>query len=402
MLHLLSRAVSEMMALTLIGAPSAAAVTVPRPDSSTQWWFASWAIERQVWPLTKGGGVTVAVIDSGVNAKLPDLRGVVLPGADFNGTGTDGRRDVDEEFGHGTAMAALIAGQGRGTGLVGIAPQAKILPIIARGLGEDTLVPAIRFAVDHGAHIINISQAATVPPGRECPPAVQQVVAHAASKNVIVVAGAGNTGDTHNVANYPASCPGVVGVGAIDRRGAPWTRTQRQPYVTVAAPGSGITALGKDGRAWPNGSGTSHATALASGAFALLRSRFPAMPSRRLVQLVINTAVDLGPPGKDDVTGFGGVSIRRALRRQVPVTAPNPVYERLDNTMSAMSAPAASNSPTTGSAAIGSRAADSSGGAPLLGIGLAGAALAAIVVGGTLFTRRRRRALYRQRQQKPC
>ncbi|WP_116022204.1 S8 family serine peptidase [Thermomonospora umbrina] len=321
------------LAIALAGVPTAAAGAVPSPNVNQQWWFDSWAIERQVWPLTQGDGVTVALIDSGVNASLPDLRNVVLPGKDVTGGGTDGRKDIDEEaFGHGTGMASLIASQGTGTGFVGIAPGVKILPITNRDLGDATLVPAIRFAVDRGAKVINISQASAAGP-RECPPAVQSAIAYAAQKDVVILAGAGNTGDTHNVPNFPASCPGVVGVGAIDNRGVPWKSSQRQDYVTVAAPGSGIPALSRDGRVWPQGDGTSHATALASGAVALVRSRYPNMSARDVVQLVTNTAVDLGPKGKDDMTGFGGISIRRALRQKVPANAPNPVYERLDRVL---------------------------------------------------------------------
>ncbi|REF00469.1 S8 family serine peptidase [Thermomonospora umbrina] len=331
------RLAAAASAIIMAVAPTAAAAApavpaAPRPNPRLQWWFDSWAIQSKVWPLTQGAGVTVAVIDSGANARLPDLRGTVLKGLDLNGTRTDGRRDVDDTgYGHGTAMAGLITAQGRGTGLFGIAPRAKILPIIERGLGDPTFVRGLRFAADRGAKVINISLAAS-PGNRECPPAVQQAIIYAAQKDVVVVAAAGNTGDSHNVPEYPASCPGVVGVGAIDNRGRPWEQTQRQPYVVVAAPGSGIPVVGREGKI-VHTAGTSNASALASGAFALVRSRFPDMPARRVVQLVTNTTVDLGPRGRDDLTGFGAISIRRALRHKVPANAPNPVYERLDRVL---------------------------------------------------------------------
>lgn len=355
---LIATASAFVLTVTPFATVPALASSAFRPDVRMQWWFDSWAIERQVWPVTRGRGVTVAVIDTGVNARLPDLRSAVLRGADFDGTGSDGRRDLSEEtFGHGTAMAAYIAASGRGTGFYGIAPQAKIMPIVRR-TGEEQLARAIRYAVDHGARIINISQGASPGP-RACPPAVQAAVIHAARKDVIIVAAAGNTGDSSNNVEYPASCPGVVAVGAIDHQGRAWISTQRQSYVTLAAPGAVVAALDRQGRIRHGGSGTSAAAALASGAFALVRSRFPTMSARRVVQVVTNTTVDLGPPGYDNATGFGAISIRRSLRHSVSAHAANPVYQRLDNiTRTAPSSPSPARAgslptPRPGAAATG-------------------------------------------------
>ncbi|SEG79400.1 type VII secretion-associated serine protease mycosin [Thermomonospora echinospora] len=345
MVRRLIRVAAATLAIALAGAPTAAAEAVPRPNINVQWWFDSWAIEQLVWPATKGRGVTVAVIDTGVNAQLPDLQGVLLPGKNFLGGGNVVRRDTDEEkFGHGTGMISLIAAQGGRTGFVGLAPEAKVLPIVAN-TGEDTIGPAVRYAADQGAKVINISKGASAG-NIECPPGLQAAVVYAAKKDAIVVASAGNSGNLSNFPEYPASCPGVVGVGAIDNQGAPWEQTQRQDYVVMAAPGVGISAISRDGRVWGNGEGTSQAAALASGAFALVRSRFPDMSAREVVQLVTNTTVDVGPKGRDDMTGFGAISLRRALREKVPASAPNPVYERLDKVM-AQSSPGSSGAPSS-------------------------------------------------------
>lgn len=318
-----------------IGLTAALAVPVyaepgPRAD---QWWFRSWSIQKEVWPVTRGQGVTVAVIDTGVNGDLPDLRPVVLPGADLTGNGGDGRRDYDaHRNGHGTGMASLIASQGTATGFVGIAPEAKILPIAAPAVNGPTTAKAIRFAVDHGATVVNISEssvsAALYP--NQCPPQILDAIKHAADKDVVVVASAGNTGDVDNKPNYPASCPGVLAVGAFGQDGKPWRSTQRQPYVTVAAPGTRVGWINMDGHAYRDGQGTSQAGALTSGAVALIRSRYPQMPARQVVQRITATAKDFGPPGRDDQLGYGVISIPRALTQNVPDTAPNPVYDRLD------------------------------------------------------------------------
>ncbi|GAA4235441.1 hypothetical protein GCM10022254_42750 [Actinomadura meridiana] len=371
------------LAVGLAAAPTAAHAD-PALDKK-QWWFDSWHIQQEVWPQTKGSGVTVAVIDSGVNASLPDLRGVVLPGTNVTGSG-DGRKDLDtEENGHGTAMASLIASQGKGTGFMGVAPEAKILPIVVSAASDESHSKAIRYAVDHGAKVINISQGGpgVAYPPTGCPARVLDAVSYAAKKDVVVVASSGNTGNTLNQPEFPGACPGVVAVGAIDHLAQPWAKTQRQDYVTVAAPGAGMDNVRADGTVYTKVNGTSDAAAVTSGAFALVRSKFPDMSARRAVQVVSNTTVDVGPKGKDKLTGLGAVSIRRALSQKVPENAPNPVYERLDQALAqkgggggASTAPKAAES-------------DDSGTSPLVYVGVGVVVLAVIGVIGFLLMRRR-------------
>src|SRR5262249_36561244 len=153
---------------------------IPGPNEE-EWWFDSLAVQSKAWPFTKGEGVTVAVLDTGVNANLPEFQGgVVLPGTAFDGDSGDGRRDTDTESGHGTGMASLITGQGGGqSGIVGVAPGAKILPIDVH-IGGDNAAKAIRYAADHGAKVINISQGiSSAGQAQICPPDVQDAVAYA-------------------------------------------------------------------------------------------------------------------------------------------------------------------------------------------------------------------------------
>jgi len=314
------------------GTAAAAPGPQPRPG---EWWFATWKIQQKVWPLSRGGGVTVAVLDTGAQASVPDLAGVVLPGGDVAGGTGDGRTDADTQTdGHGTAMAVLIAGQGRGTGMVGVAPGARILPVVVNRAGSSgpTVSAGIRFAVDHGAKVINISQGAPGVPPPACDTGVQKAVAYATRHDVVVVASAGDSGNTGNDPQWPASCAGVLAVGGVEPDGSLWLGSQRQPYVAVAGPGDHVGWSGKDGRYIPGSYGTSGAAALVSGAVALMRSRYPAMPARTVVQRLINTTVPLGHPVPNDSTGYGLIDIYRALDVRdyaVAASAPNPPFAAL-------------------------------------------------------------------------
>jgi type VII secretion-associated serine protease mycosin len=324
-------------ALSVAAAPALpAAAAIPSPRSS-EWWFSPWSVEQRVWPTTQGQGVTVAVLDSGVNGTMPEIAGALLPGGDTSGRGTDGRTDFDKT-GHGTSMSVLIAGQGGGrTRLVGIAPRVKILPVDVTGGVITTdrlaapLAAGIRFAVDHDAQVISMSLAAPTTTG--CPSDVMSAIAYAVAHDVVLVAGAGNTGDTDNSAEFPAMCPGVLAVGATDASAQPWKRTQVQDYVSVAAPGVDMPTTGKNPNYYyPHSDGTSNSTALVAGAAALVRSANPTMPAREVVHRLIATAQDVDVPGDDRRTGYGIVRIAQAMDTGHTVSAdsPNPPYQRFD------------------------------------------------------------------------
>jgi type VII secretion-associated serine protease mycosin len=381
------RAATAVLAGFVLAMPaSIPAEAAPGPNTE-EWWFDSMAIQQVAWPHTEGKRVTVAVLDTGVNASLPEFRGgVVLPGADFKGGGGDGRQDTDPNTGHGTGMASLIAAQGGGSsGWVGVAPEAKILPI-AVDMGSDSAPKAIRYAVDHKAKVISISQGdAAVGQPNDCPPNIQDAITYAAQHDVVVLAAAGNAGDGLNDVEYPGSCPGVVAVGAFDHNGDPWEGTQRQSYVSVAGPGAQVGSLGKDGRLYHYGNGTSQATAIAAGAVALIRAKYPDESARKIVQRIIATATDLGPPGRDDRMGYGAVSLRRAMTASVPSSAPNPVYERLDKVIAAQK-----KQPGSASEPASSKKKSSSNSSTLLLVGGV-AVLIVIVLVVFLISRSRRR-----------
>ncbi|MCW2939517.1 MAG: hypothetical protein JWN00_2502 [Actinomycetia bacterium] len=397
-------AVAAVTLAVLTGLPAgpAGAAALPHPRAE-EWWFVSWGVEKMAWPESTGQGITVAVIDTGVNANLPELRGVVVPGTDVSGQYPgDGRQDTDtapeqagHDAGHGTAMAALIAGQGGGAGMVGVAPGAKIMPIIDTGSSEQDS-KAIRYAADHGAQVISISQAA-VAFGNRCDANVQQAIAYATTqKNVVVVAGAGNDGDKNNPVMFPAACAGVLAVGAVDAKPKAWVSTERQSYVMVSAPGYLVGSIDKHGRYMNDISGTSQATALTSAAVALVRAKYPDLSARDVVQRIINTTHHMGGGGHDDQTGYGVVLPPAALTRNVDKSAPNPPFERLDAWLAAHPQASAGAGRPGGSPATAGKSTSQTGLIGVLALVVVVAGVA--VVGLVRVSRRRARAAVPQWQ----
>ncbi|MBO0805996.1 MAG: S8 family serine peptidase, partial [Nocardiopsaceae bacterium] len=316
---------------------SATGSYAPNPH---EWWLDSshWNVQQKVWPVTEGAGVTVAVVDGGVQASNPDLPGVVEPGADMLGYPGNGEHDYKSNGGHGTEMAELIAGQGTGdsqfgTDPVGIAPRAKILPVhVVNPSTSMAPVPrGIRYAVDHGASVINISLGWDAPSPTACDPSMQQAVAYALAHDVVVVAAAGNTNQNGLAPQDPSTCAGVLAVGGVVPNGSPWKDSTPGPQVSVAAPAAPMYAVSSDGRqSTLKGAGTSSSTALVSGAAALIRSRYPKMPWYQVDQRLIGTAIPDGPRPNNG-TGYGIIDVSRALNASAyPVSAssPDPPYAR--------------------------------------------------------------------------
>jgi type VII secretion-associated serine protease mycosin len=367
-------------------APGAAAAAYKKPLAD-EWWFDSWEIQKRLWPISQGQGVTVAVLDTGVQADLPELSGVVLPGTDATGGGGDGRTDTDDAPvpGHGTAMAALIASQGGRTGFLGMAPKAKILPVTVHSSAAAN-APGIRYAVDHGAKVINISQVVNGP----CLADLQRAVSYAIEHDVVVVAGAGNTGNSDNPTESPANCAGVLAVGAIAVSGqsfVPLDTTQRQPYVAVSAFGGKVGGVLKDGQYHTSKGGTSAATALTSASVAIIRSKYPKMSAREVVHRLVASCLDVGPAGRDDRTGYGLIRPSRALTGDLPENAPNPVFAAYDK----WKAGAGGASGDTGTPGASSSGGGSHGGPSVLVFVLPVVVLVVIVLVIIILARRGRR-----------
>lgn len=336
--------------------PAAAQAATSYTPNSYQWYFSKWNIQQEVWPVTQGSGVTVAVVDGGVQASLPDLQGVMTPGGDMLSGSGNGEQDYAPNGGHGTQVAELIVGQGIAGGPVGIAPQAKILPVRASGAGTSMAPVAngIKYAADHGAQVINISLGSNAPSGTTCDPDLQDAVDYALARNDVVVAASGDTNLGGPGPEEPGTCAGVIAVGGVEANGSLWQYSTPGPYVAVAAPGDHIYAVSSDNQRASNvGMGTSYSAPLVSAAAALIRSQYPSMPWYTVVQRLINTAIPSGPVPNDG-TGYGIIDIHRALDvtgHPVAANAPNPVYARyqayLKSTGQSTSAPSATG-PTSG------------------------------------------------------
>ena len=263
---------------------------------------------------TRGSGVTVAVIDTGVRSSHPDLSGNVLSGIDYVAPGTS----ANDESGHGTHVAGIIAAKyNNSRGIAGFAPSAKILPVRVldrNGSGSAANVAkGIIFAADRGARVINLSLGST-----QNSTAMQSAVAHAISKNSLVVAAAGNRGCGLLGAptEYPAAYSGVVGVGAVTQSIQKSSSSSCGSWVDVAAPGQSIIStmirssvgLGCSSSAdYCTLSGTSMATAYVSAAGALARAE-RGWGQATIASRLQSTATDISPSGKDNRTGAGFIN----------------------------------------------------------------------------------------------
>lgn len=326
-------AVAALAGLFLFTTPAAAAgPTVGTAGSATTLradpiregqWYLDYFNVPAAWRLSTGAGVTVAVIDSGVDASHPDLDGQVLPGTDLVDAGGNGHSDP---VGHGTAVAALIAGRGDDQqGIVGLAPDAKILPVRvldANNRYDDAMIvaKAVRYAVDNGAQVINLSLG-----GAGKSEALAAAIDYAFDHDVVVVACTGNrtSANPHRVW-YPAREPGVVAVtGLSTNTGELWSEALTGSETVLAAPATGLMSA-RPGGYW-SVQGTSFAAPMVAATAALIRARWPDMPAGEVVNRLISTARDLGRDGRDDTYGFGLVDPLAALTSQVPAVGRNPL-----------------------------------------------------------------------------
>ncbi|MGW0702455.1 type VII secretion-associated serine protease mycosin [Streptomyces sp. NPDC002867] len=326
-------AVAAATALTVIGLPMTTAAA-----DSTQCTFPGkkyegrpWSLQRvlldELWKQSTGKGVRVAVIDTGVDVKNPQLTKAVDTGSGINlipkGAKDDNGNKIErgkengttDTVGHGTKVAGIIAARPvKGTGFVGLAPDATIIPIQqndAEGRGTaETLAQAIRHAIDEKADVINISQdtANAVEPA----PALKQAVDSALAKEIVVVASAGNDGLGGNVKRtYPASYDGVLAVASSDRNNERAQFSQSGDFVGVAAPGVDMVSTVPGGGHCAD-SGTSFSAPYVAGLAALVKAKHDDWTQEQIVAQIQQTA-ERSIAGHDRLVGWGVVDPVRAL-----------------------------------------------------------------------------------------
>lgn len=288
---------------------------------------------QEAWRTTKGAGITVAVLDTGVDDEHPDLAGNILPTKDMVGFGAS--RGDRPWARHGTAMAGIIAGHGHGVndadGVLGIAPEAKILPVRviledkdparskARSTRGNALAEGIRWAADQDVDVINLSLGDDSESAHP-EPSEDAAVQYALSKGSIVVASAGNGGAKGDHISYPAAYPGVIAVAAVDEDGDRAPFSTRRWYATVSAPGVDVVIADPD-RKYYEGWGTSAAAAFVSGAAALVKAAHPSLTPAQVKRLLEDTAREAPVGGRDDSRGFGFVDPAAAIREGAALTS---------------------------------------------------------------------------------
>ncbi|WP_030816837.1 type VII secretion-associated serine protease mycosin [Streptomyces sp. NRRL F-2799] len=319
---------SASLGLLLVGLSAAPAQAVP----STRQWHLDAMQASTMWKTSTGRGITVALIDSGVDSSLPDLKGQVLDGADYSNRRGDEHTDLDD---HGTAMASIIAGVGAirpQTGASGLAPDAKILPIRMLAAGEtagsldggsqysQALTRAIRYAADSQAQIINMSLGLSDSPGRHDveTPELKAAVRYAHSKGKLLFAAVGNSAQRGNYVQYPAATPGVVGIGAADEHARAAEFSQQGPEVDMVAPGVNIVHSCTEGAKICVSRGTSDASAIASASAALIWSAHPDWTNNQVLRVMLETLAKPQDGSKrNDIVGYGGIRPRLAFTKSV-------------------------------------------------------------------------------------
>ncbi|WP_345625781.1 S8 family serine peptidase [Rugosimonospora acidiphila] len=290
-----------------------------RADSvRDQQWFLSSLHVLDANRVSKGEGITVALIDTGVSASHPDLVGNVLPGAvTYVGTGRSGDAWHDPN-GHGTGMAGNIAAHGHGldAGALGIASAAKILPIADAGDGGRTndaaMTASIKYAIERRVQVICLAEG-----GGGGTPDLATAVRAAEDANIVVVAAVGNRSQGSLVVDAPADLPGVLSVGSVDQNGNHAADSVTGSAVVLSAPGVDIVHPAPGG-GYSAGTGTSDATSITAGAVALVRAKYPNLSAAEVIHRLTATATDKGPPGRDDEYGYGVINIVAALTVNVP------------------------------------------------------------------------------------
>ncbi len=299
-----------------------------------EYWLGQYGITA-AWNTTRGAGVTIAIIDTGVDGAHVDLRGAVVGGTDVSGTGSaDGQTPVGSSKEHGTMVGSLAAGRGHdgGSGVIGSAPAASLLSIsVGFGAGtrssDDQIADAVRWAVDNGADVINMSLTRN---SLDWPESWDDAFLYAFENDVVVVAAAGNRGSGTTEVGAPATIPGVLVVGGVDRNGkASFDASSQGITIAVSAPSEDLVGAAPGGGyyAW---AGTSGATPIVAGIVALVRAAHPELDAANVINRITATAKSPGVEVPSPIYGYGLVDAAAAVSANVPAVTTSPAQELKD------------------------------------------------------------------------
>ncbi|HEX3488695.1 MAG TPA: S8 family serine peptidase [Streptosporangiaceae bacterium] len=347
--------------MTAIWVVAASAPALADQTRHQQWWLSKLSVS-QAWRASRGKGITVAVLSDGINSQHADLARSVTVGPDYTNTNETASTYVGLQ---GTPIASLIAGHGSGpggaSGIIGVAPQARILSVRvtldvrdpaldSATTGADlpgAIANGIRYAVHHGAQVIDLPldpgepdpvqvAALPIPNGSNAttPPQLNGInaaaggsteeaaaVAYALRHKVVLIAPAGDNANGTDAANYPAAYRGVISVGGFGQKFVLAPYSNRQSYVTLTAPGEDVIAANAAGGYQPVNS-TTAASAIASGVAALIRSRFPQLSVAQVRHAMTSSTVFRSIHGMKDGAGFGTLNAERALSAAAATAAP--------------------------------------------------------------------------------
>ncbi|NYK11201.1 S8 family serine peptidase [Leifsonia naganoensis] len=331
-------AVRMRRSAAVIAAALALTLVAPAPAQADQvrdleYWLTDYGFTT-AWQTTRGAGVKVAVIDTGVDGSVPDLAGALGAGTDVSGVGAaNGQKPLGDgdAANHGTWVASLLAGRGTGdgNGVLGAAPEATILPAsvaLGKAMGpigsDEQIAQAIHWAVDNGATVINMSLTRNT---LDWPTSWDDAFQYAFQHDVVIVAAAGNRGSGTTEVGAPATIPGVLTVAGVDRQGqASFDASSQGITIGVSAPSEQLVGANPGG-GYVQWEGTSGAAPLVSGAVALVRAAHPELKAADVIERIIKTARPAGGSVPSPIYGFGLLDAAAAVTASVPHVTANPM-----------------------------------------------------------------------------